>query len=361
MPEQHRFWDRQPVGIGNSNEPIEPPKSVPSNPIELPSGFSFDTLCPAKELISLHKLLSEHYVEHPKSEFRLFYSVEFLKWQLNAPGVRPEYAVTVKYAGEIVGFTLAREHTVQHKGVIRRVVSVNFLCLTRNLRKRRLAPVIIREVTRRANKNGIFQAIFTGGIKLPFSFSTSQYFHFPIDGPELVKLGYMRQYHSQRKLNAIRPGTRTMEERDIDRVMELYKKSATKYSLYEIYNKEEFKYNFLTRPGVINTYVHEENGVITEFGSFYHLNSLIIGKNIKEIPTAYLYIYSTDNHINFIEELIALSSKEGCILFNCLDIMQNKRFIKDLNFLPGDGFLNYYFFNCNAEIMDSSDIGFILV
>jgi glycylpeptide N-tetradecanoyltransferase len=48
-----------------------------------------------------------------------------------------------------------------------RWVEINFLCVHKKLRSKRLAPVLIREVTRRVNLTGIFQAVYTAGITLP--------------------------------------------------------------------------------------------------------------------------------------------------------------------------------------------------
>ena len=37
------------------------------------------------------------------------------------------------------------------------LVEINFLCVHKKLRAKRLAPVLIREITRRVNLTGIFQ------------------------------------------------------------------------------------------------------------------------------------------------------------------------------------------------------------
>ena len=37
------------------------------------------------------------------------------------------------------------------------MVEINFLCVHKRLRSKRLAPVLIREITRRVNVNGLFQ------------------------------------------------------------------------------------------------------------------------------------------------------------------------------------------------------------
>lgn len=43
-----------------------------------------------------------------------------------------------------------------------------------------------------------------------------------------------------------------------------------------VYDEEEFKHWFLPRENVVDSFVVEENGVITDFGSFYHLPSTIM-------------------------------------------------------------------------------------
>ena len=46
-------------------------------------------------------------------------------------------------------------------------VEINFLCVHKKLRSKRLAPVLIKEVTRQCHLTGIFQAIYTGGTVIP--------------------------------------------------------------------------------------------------------------------------------------------------------------------------------------------------
>ena len=52
----------------------------------------------------------------------------------------------------------------------------------------------------------------------------------------------------------------------------------------------------------------------------------------------------------------------GHDVFNALDILENKSFLKTLKFGPGDGKLRYYLFNWRMQAeLDSSDIGLILL
>ena len=47
------------------------------------------------------------------------------------------------------------------------MVEINFLCVHKKLRSKRMAPVLIKEITRRVNMEGIFQAVYTAGVVLP--------------------------------------------------------------------------------------------------------------------------------------------------------------------------------------------------
>lgn len=56
-----------------------------------------------------------------------------------------------------------------------KMVEINFLCVHKKLRSKRVAPVLIREITRRVNLQGIFQATFTAGVIIPKPVGTCRY------------------------------------------------------------------------------------------------------------------------------------------------------------------------------------------
>lgn len=55
------------------------------------------------------------------------------------------------------------------------MVEINFLCVHKKLRSKRVAPVLIREITRRVHLTGIFQAVYTAGVVLPKPVGTCRY------------------------------------------------------------------------------------------------------------------------------------------------------------------------------------------
>ena len=69
---------------------------------------------------------------------------------------------------------------------------INYLCVHKKLRSKRLAPVLIKEVTRRVNLQGMFQAVYTAGTALPKPVSACQYFHRSINVRKLIDVGFTR-------------------------------------------------------------------------------------------------------------------------------------------------------------------------
>ena len=59
-----------------------------------------------------------------------------------------------------------------------------------------------------------------------------------------------------------------------------------------MYSLEEFKHWFLPRDNVVDSFVVEQNGVITDFGSFYHLPSTIMNHPQHKILRAAYSFYN---------------------------------------------------------------------
>lgn len=73
------------------------------------------------------------------------------------------------------------------------MVEINFLCVHKKLRSKRVAPVLIREITRRVNLTGIFQAVYTAGIVLPKPVSTCTYWHRSLNPKKLIEVSKTRK------------------------------------------------------------------------------------------------------------------------------------------------------------------------
>ncbi|KAL8430629.1 hypothetical protein ACSSS7_005801 [Eimeria intestinalis] len=143
----HLFWDTQPVVKASEIQlitpadegPIDSTKTVEDvrkEPYKLPSGFVW-TEC------DLYQLLSMHYVEDDDNLFRFNYGREFLVWALDPPGAIKEWiiGVRVEATSKLVGFITAIPTALLCNGKRVEVAEVNFLCVHKKLRSKRLAPV----------------------------------------------------------------------------------------------------------------------------------------------------------------------------------------------------------------------------
>lgn len=199
LKKSYKFWSTQPVPKFDekieNNEAIEADKQVAeirADPYALPDGFKWEALHLNDPLVltELYTLLNENYVEDDDAMFRFDYQPEFLKWALQAPGWRQDWHVGVRVvkSGLLVGFISAIPGHVRIYDKTEKIVEINFLCVHKKLRSKRVAPVLIREITRRVNLTGCFQAVYTAGVVLPKPISTCRYWHRSLNPKKLIQV-----------------------------------------------------------------------------------------------------------------------------------------------------------------------------
>lgn len=107
-----------------------------------------------------------------------------------------------------------------------------------------------------------------------------------------------------------------------------------------------------------------DNGSITDFCSFYHLPSSIIGNdkhNKLSAVYSYYQIAKTVTLTELFRDLMVLARDEGADVFNALDLMENSTVFEELKFGSGDGFLQYYLYNWKCAAMEPSKVGIVLL
>jgi glycylpeptide N-tetradecanoyltransferase len=351
-----------------------------SSPYALSEGFEwceFDVNDGA-QLEEVYQLLTLHYVEDEDNMFRFDYSKSFLNWALKAPGWRRDWhlGVRVSTTKKLVGIITAIpcETRVYDKTFL--AVEINFLCVHKKLRKHRLAPVLIREITRRVNVTGRFQATYTAGLMLPKPVSSARYWHRSLNPKKLIECKFSAlqpRMTMAMTLKLLRvenettlPGLRAMEERDVDAVLELLTAYLAKFNLANTWTRDEVAHWLLPRADVVWSYVVEDaaKNTISDFLSFYNLPSTVIGhEKHKQIKAAYTF-YTVANKYT-IQQLIAdalvLAKRNQFDVFNSLDLLEYASVLKDLKFGPGDGHLQYYLYNWRTKPMPANQVGLVLL
>lgn len=198
IKKKYAFWETQPVPKMTDDvqtcESIQEDKKaeeIKPQPYHLPDGFSWEVLDVYDEntLIELYKLLNENYVEDDDNMFRFDYSPAFLRWALQPPGWVQEWHVGVRVnkSKKLVGFISAIPATIKVYEKVLKTVEINFLCVHKKLRSKRMTPVLISEITRRVNLHGIFQAVYTAGVVIPKPIGTCRYWHRSLNPKKLIE------------------------------------------------------------------------------------------------------------------------------------------------------------------------------
>ena len=233
-----------------------------------------------------------------------------------APGWRKEWHVGVRasQSQKLVAFISAIPVLMRVRQKELKCTEINFMCNHKKVRQKRLAPVLIKEITRRCNLFGIYQAVYTAGTFLPTPVSTCRYFHRSLDWQKLYEVGFSQlpQGSSTLRQNARyklpneteTKGLRLMETKDVDAVLDLLKRYLSRTEMAPVFTKEEVQHWLVDHADpnaperVVWAYVFEDPTThkVTDFFSFYILESTII-KSQKDdtIKAAYLFYYATES------------------------------------------------------------------
>ncbi|KAK3937198.1 acyl-CoA N-acyltransferase [Diplogelasinospora grovesii] len=387
----YKFWATQPVPQFGEEKaelfeegPLKMQKveDIPTEPAPLAiDKFRWVTmdLTDDAQMEEVEKLLYGHYVEDEEAMFRFKYSKEVLRWSLMSPGWKKTWHVGIRVGETLCAFISAIPVELRVRNNILHSSEVNFLCIHKKLRGKRLAPVLIKEITRLCNIEGVFQAIYTGGIVLPRPVSTCRYFHRALNWMKLYEVGFSPCPNNSKPAYQVRKfavpdqtstrGLRPMEMKDLDAVHDLLSRYLNRFDLAPVFNKEEIEHWLVHKPEsgeqVVWAYVVEDaNGKITDMFSFYCLESSVIrSAKHSAIRAAYLFYYATETGLttpvdrgalkvrmnSLIGDALILAKRYNFDVFNALSLMDNGLFLEQQKFGPGDGQLHYYLFNYKAN------------
>uniref|UniRef100_A0A8K9XAE2 Glycylpeptide N-tetradecanoyltransferase n=1 Tax=Oncorhynchus mykiss TaxID=8022 RepID=A0A8K9XAE2_ONCMY len=385
------FWDTQPVPkLGDDNAtthgPIEVDKvSVREEPYSLPQGFSWAPLDLGDPAVlrELCALLNENYMEEDDNTSRFDFSPEYLLWALCPPGWLPQWHCGVKVNGnqKLVGFIAAVPTNIRIYDTEKRMAQVHFLCVHKKLRSKRMTPVLIREVTRRVNMQGVYQAVYTASGVLPKPVATCRWTHLNtlqytaitisscvysglilktgIDPNPALSLSF--PFCQAPKTAGLRPMTRG----DVKGVHMLLQGYLKKYHLAPVLSQEEVEHWLLPRENVIDTYVVENSaGVLTDFVSFYTMVSRVLNHPVhKGLKAAHsLYCVSSSTPLpDLMEDTLFLAKSKGFDVFTVLDLMENTSFLEKLKFGIGDKSLHYYLYNWRCPTIGLKMVGLVVL
>ncbi|KAI3652915.1 hypothetical protein MP228_002340 [Amoeboaphelidium protococcarum] len=392
---QYRFWSTQPVMRFDQQEfaecgPIEPDvviENVRKTPYALPPGYLWETvdLQVDDQLEEVAQFLDANYVEDLMSTFRLCYSNELLRFALCPPGYLKDWHVCLRDSkGKLLATIFAVPATMSIYGKSVKMVIINFLCVHKILRSKRLAPVLIKEITRRVNLTGLSQAAYTAGTTLPRAVSNVQYLHRSINVKKLVDTGFS---YIKKKMTLMRtiklfklptqytvPGFRVLsaEDKDLDAVLTqcatLYMEFYKQFDMYHDMSLEEVKH-YLTpvNDSLVSCVVQNAEGKVLAFTSYYIIKNKILGNpKYDYLNSAFQWQFAVakDSGVtlqHLFESQMIHGANTGMDVFTCLKGMGRDEVLEKLKFAPGDGHLNFYLFNYKCPQISADKQAFMII
>lgn len=261
---------------------------------------------------------------------------------MRGPGWKKNFHVGVRAtkSGKLAACICAIPAELVVRGKKLRSVEINFLCIHKKLRSMRLAPVLIKEITRRAYLDGIFQAVYTVGYVIPTPISACRYYHRSLNWAKLYDVGFaFLPLGSTRERQIIKnyvpsrtetPGLRPIEDKDVPAVQDLLMRYLSRFDIHQSFSVEEVGHYIAHQPKgqkIVWAYVVEdpETHKITDFASFHCLESSVIGNSRhSNIKAAYLYYYASEAAFGpdekayeerlttLIQEMLVLAKKVCC-------------------------------------------------
>ncbi|XP_037546965.1 glycylpeptide N-tetradecanoyltransferase 1-like [Nematolebias whitei] len=379
----YHFWDTQPVpkladSIMTHGPIAEAVTSVRKEPYSLPQGFSWDTLdlsIPAV-LRELCNLLNENYMEEDDNTVRFDFSLEYLQWALQPPNWMPQWHLGVRVDSnkKLVSFIAAVPAEVCIYETKKKLVQVKYLCVHKKLRHKRMTPVLIRELTRRVNQQGLYQAVYTAETVLPTPLSSCSLWLRPLNPRKLIEVnfpGLRRTMSLQQALKFNRlpevtkvQGMRPMIKEDAPGILSLLQKNLSKFHLSPLLSLQEVEHWFLPRENGNDAYVVErDGGVLTDVVSFYSISFRVLNHPVHtSLRAAYLfYIASSATELaELMEDTLVLAKSKGFDILCALDVMNNMSFLEKLKFTISDKRVHYYLYNWMCPLMSPDKVGLVL-
>lgn len=382
------FWDNFPMKRNNcaSNKIIQTDfdyfqknKIDPNKPLPLPKNFEWVELNPLdqKDLDLMTNFINHHYQRFDKT-----IKHKFLSWIFSSPtytmwkkikSVPISYwciGVRTQQDKKIVGLVTLRPITYRVDEKYIQSFVVDFLVTHKQMRKKRLTPVLMKEILRRMAIFGFDTgSIINANSHLAFypTVKTSQILFRPISLEKLSKTLFSNISRAQlaqlkERYENIQPTNdlsliRFANLDDVPAMMEIYENYSKKYRFCPILNRKEFEHYFVPKNEMVYTYViTNATGVIKDFITFHAFYTNRGEKN------AYLYYVSFINEVLlelFMKNILFIMKSNGFDMVFANDVMGiSDVFQKKLDFKEIGEIWNSYLFNYNTTTIDKHECGF---
>jgi glycylpeptide N-tetradecanoyltransferase len=373
---QHKFWNNQP--IIQSKEYIikeEEIKQLEKNdvPKKLISGFEW-VICDISEkllLKELNEFLNYYYYEQFGKKIKHHFTEEFISWTFKGPRYHKDLLLGIRSTADnlLIGFIGATIINMQINKNNFDAIQPIFICIHPKFRNKRLSPVMISELSRRAANLGYNKGVFTTNKSLSCAISKMDYYQRPINVDILNETGIIKidksiNFDEVKKSYYLssKPSNKLfvpLNEKYIDDAQELLNNYLQKYNIYQIFSREEFVHIFFDNIFVKSYVLLDDDGITIDFVSYYKTTLRTSTDPIKYISKATLYYYTCfdETAYRLANDIMICSKLDNVDLFCAYDVLENKDMLKELKFDQSNQHNNLCLYNWRCRPLQITQVG----
>lgn len=336
------FWDKQLINKDYNDDEefteIVNPVILPDDPYPLPNQYEW-YMNPSIE--ELYAFINEHY--NHNIEYSLKYSFEYFNWY------KKDLIVCVKTNENIVGCIIGTIENLIIKNNEKQCVFINFLCTHKQLRKKRLSTILIKEITRQISKLNIYIAIYYSSSILHLPLTQSNIYYYFVNVPKIVETEFYdipntykkckipiktltKYYHIPTIEHDMIPFT---EEYILD-ALSLFINHFEKFTIHIDFNQYNIK-QLLYQENIIYSYISTDK---TEFISFY----IVPIHTKKQILYNVMILYLISNNYELLfQKLYTIVKELDVDIISIYNIMDNNKIIDKYNFETGTTLYQYIY------------------
>jgi len=328
-------------------------------PFILPEGYQWKEYDSSNEneMETVSIFLNTHFNKNNRNieTFQQVYDNTFLNWLFSSPTWNRFYelnsdphkcciGVSTKQSDKLVGIITFRPIIYRLDSQVIQSFYIDFFCVHKKLRNKRLGWVMMKECFRRIQKFNINSGIaFHTDIHMPFN-NISNTSHL------LIKNLVEDKCDPTKDLNLIRFATQD----DIPYMIEIYNSYEPSYRAIQNMNQHEFEHYFLPQNEFVHTYVLTNSlGEIKDFVSFYSKTT----KSGNKVAFLNFISYINDVLLNiFMKNLFYIMKTNGFQYMTLYDNMGLDGLLNNkLGFQCSDNISNFYVFNYNTFTISNKE------
>lgn len=357
----HRFWNQQPVEGKTNDLNAFLQESEP----RLPDAFEWVTL-DESEYGEMADFMTRYLRSETNSTIQLHFQPSFVSWSLSFPGQDKSWVVgiRVKETKKLVAMITASPRTLYVLGKEYRTAYVDHLCIHPRLRHKRLAPLLIRTITRRIAESGYLHAIYTGTTLLPGHWCSFQQFGRALRPDVLIESGFWK-VPDHAKTSMVRawddlPGSFSdnefspVKEEDVPSIVQLWNDQALSYSVAVGVDDAWLHHVLFDSNSPLSAYVKRDGtGKVTDLWSYQSLNMFVRKQDvvfpIRQARSYYCFA-TTMKMSDLIREAMIHAKSQGHHIWLTFDVAEVGAYQTELNLFPNGMVTYFYGFNFQETI-----------